>query len=828
MFMKKICAFFSLMLLLCTQLTAQTWQWTHPEPNGTATYPNDNDYAQKLITDTAGNVYELGQYSGDLYLTGTKRTTGNGSFIAKYNSNGKLLWFKLIAPVTAGAAIAGGDIVITNNKLFLTATYSGSGSYCPPGQPTYYQYNLGSYVFSTGDGDVGMLFACFDLNGNFLWNKTANALRISSDNCRYPGVAIDLPPLLAADKNGNVIIAFENSAYDNQGFTLGGDFIADGYISDIWGCKNINVIKYNSSGNIIWSNYGYEQIQNENDVFVKSLVTDNSGNAFINTRLNDSFQLGNLMFHTNSIYDGAGDSAFATSVLIKISASGTWNFVKEIASVTQENDGYRSQNIAVDNANNVYLTEPVVYNCSCGPGVILGDTIPASPGEGAIYLVKLDNSGNAKWKKVFGDDPFTYPWGGGPCNGFVIDNNNLYIAGYLYQSSDYTPSYLFAHLTVPYIPGEFLFIAKADTSGDFKWVTTAYGGGMYSRSITAHNGSVYMSGDYRSSVTNLGDLNGTFINPDNYTYNMFLGKLTDQFIKVGALTPTTLCPGSNLTIPFTSHGLTFTTNNKFTAELSDVNGDFTTPIAIGSVKSTGNGSITAVIPSTVPYAKGYRVRIRSSDTLKTGYNYFAYADTDYIITLLCPAPSSGFAATNVTGTTATLKWNAVDCAKGYRIQYRIKGTTKWITVATSSNADTLNLIGLTVNTTYQWHIATKCKPSVVVYSSYSAIKQFTTAASFVLSSTINEADAESKTSSITVYPNPANKTATVQVNSSKVNNYSLELTDISGKTLQTKTGSLSAGSNQIMVDVSKYASGMYMINLTDEEHGRKVLKLNKE
>jgi hypothetical protein len=60
------------------------------------------------------------------------------------------------------------------------------------------------------------------------------------------------------------------------------------------------------------------------------------------------------------------------------------------------------------------------------------------------------------------------------------------------------------------------------------------------------------------------------------------------------------------------------------------------------------------------------VRIHSSDTLKTGYPYYAYADTGFTLTIACPsAPSTGFAATNITATSAPLNWAAVGCASGY-------------------------------------------------------------------------------------------------------------------------------------------------------------------
>ncbi|MEO8712521.1 MAG: T9SS type A sorting domain-containing protein [Parafilimonas sp.] len=79
-----------------------------------------------------------------------------------------------------------------------------------------------------------------------------------------------------------------------------------------------------------------------------------------------------------------------------------------------------------------------------------------------------------------------------------------------------------------------------------------------------------------------------------------------------------------------------------------------------------------------------------------------------------------------------------------------------------------------------------------------------------------------------MYPNPANNNAVVQFTSNKTLNYTVEITDVSGKVLQTKNGTAVVGKNNVMIDVSKYAQGMYMITLTDDEHGKRTLKLNKE
>ncbi len=80
---------------------------------------------------------------------------------------------------------------------------------------------------------------------------------------------------------------------------------------------------------------------------------------------------------------------------------------------------------------------------------------------------------------------------------------------------------------------------------------------------------------------------------------------------VGTLSPTTLCAGASLQVPFTVLG-TLQNDNIFTAQLSDENGSFTNAVAIGSVTSTTGGTINAALPNNIPTGSGYKVRIVSS------------------------------------------------------------------------------------------------------------------------------------------------------------------------------------------------------------------------
>ncbi|HVT62886.1 MAG TPA: leucine-rich repeat domain-containing protein, partial [Legionellaceae bacterium] len=81
-------------------------------------------------------------------------------------------------------------------------------------------------------------------------------------------------------------------------------------------------------------------------------------------------------------------------------------------------------------------------------------------------------------------------------------------------------------------------------------------------------------------------------------------------------------------------------------------------------------------------------------------------------------------------------------------------------------------------------------------------------------------------SSIAVYPNPAKTNTNLSFNAE--GKYSMTITDMAGNILQTKTGVANKGANSIQLDVNNYASGMYLITITDEKNRKQTLRLNKE
>lgn len=88
-------------------------------------------------------------------------------------------------------------------------------------------------------------------------------------------------------------------------------------------------------------------------------------------------------------------------------------------------------------------------------------------------------------------------------------------------------------------------------------------------------------------------------------------------ITTGAIAAGPYCPGEAILVPFSVTG-TPSSSNVFTAEISDANGNFSSPIVIGSLAGTATGVINGIIPNSLPPGNGYKIRVISSAPAETG------------------------------------------------------------------------------------------------------------------------------------------------------------------------------------------------------------------
>jgi hypothetical protein len=142
-----------------------------------------------------------------------------------------------------------------------------------------------------------------------------------------------------------------------------------------------------------------------------------------------------------------------------------------------------------------------------------------------------------------------------------------------------------------------------------------------------------------------------------------------------------------------------------------------------NANTNGDNSVDPYEKIEVANASGaYTVTITHKGSLSGGSQDYALVVSGVTGTPpVCSADvPTGLAASNVSSTTATLSWNAVNIAN-YDVQYREVGAGTWTTIAQS--AETLYLTGLTVQTAYEAQVRSTCSG---VNSAYSSIINFTT------------------------------------------------------------------------------------------------------
>lgn len=814
---KKIYTKLALCLFLCfteAVTNAQVWDWTKTGPNGIKNpnppSDNDDDAPYELATDAQGFVYALGDYNDSLYLNNNFITKGFGSYLAKYDAAGNLIWYRLIRRTGVYLVdnydykIGASDMVINASGIFIVGhipelPFNQVSSYAI-GDSQYTVDTTGSYIY----GATAEFFICkLNWNGGVEWNKTS----------RNAAVFGNYRPTITSDNNNNIIVSgFKfNRLCGTCGnyqtiFYTGTDPVIDNTGRPY--TEQVFILKYDSNGTFLWSKYIKNDLINGGGSGIPvSLACDNSNNIWLYASAYSGSFFDNIQFTSTH-------GTLPLNVLTKLNSNGNFQFVKEIATLSINDRVARfgkPQFLAFDNADNLYA----LVNLSNQPNSFLDGSIPISNTNQKIYLLKYSNEANLIWYKTFGG---RNQYGDDYSTDIKFYNNALWYTGSIRSSYSFpdTSYFNFNPVTVPdkRITSNFLkfFAAKSDTAGNFNWVTTYSGGSnVHGLSIAPTSSGVYTSGSYRVSINDLGSLGGSFINPDIYIQNQFLGKLKDQYIRIGAF-PTQVAPDCKITIPFTAFGLALSGNNRFIAELSDATGDFTTPTQIGSFRTTGSGAINATIPSNLPIGTtGYKIRIRSTDTLLTGFNYYAYADAGSNLTISCLKPTN-LQARNITSTSARLSWTPpANCVVGFQLQYKPVDSLIWITLQFGGNNRTVT--GLLPGTTYEWRVQTGCRQAPPIGSGNVRGTNFTTAAAASIA-VLDMNSSDAKTGSPLLYPNPVVSTLNITMQTKNTGTVNIRITDVAGRTVFEEKLQNSSSYFTRAINLSRLSKGTYIIELS--------------
>ncbi len=328
----------------------------------------------------------------------------------------------------------------------------------------------------------------YDPSGNILWAKSAG------------GTGDDAGWGVSTDTSGNVFVV---GSFNSPSITFGTTILTNSasYSYDIF------IVKYDASGNLLWA----QASTGINNDLGWAVCTDASGNVYMTGGFQYSITFGTITL----------TSANAVSMevfIVKYDAAGNALWAKIANGIGSYNDfGY---SISTDAGGNVYMT-----GLFQSPSISFETTTLTNMGNGNIFIVKYDDSGNLLWAQSAGGT--TGDWG----TGVSADaNGDVYLTGYFGS-----PSVTFGTTTLTNAGSYDIIIVKYNASGNILWAKSAGGAGAdysYSASSDA-SGNVYLTGSFQNSITlgtttltNTGSYEDIFIAKYDNSGNVLCAKST--------------------------------------------------------------------------------------------------------------------------------------------------------------------------------------------------------------------------------------------------------------------------------------------------------------
>ncbi|MBK8684176.1 MAG: fibronectin type III domain-containing protein [Bacteroidetes bacterium] len=245
------------------------------------------------------------------------------------------------------------------------------------------------------------------------------------------------------------------------------------------------------------------------------------------------------------------------------------------------------------------------------------------------------------------------------------------------------------------------------------------------------------------------------------------------------------------------------------------------PIGSGSWTGGGTQAAPASSKNLVGLIAGttYEVEVRGFCSMNNPGPWGS--NTVFTTAGACGTPSGLFAAP-VTGTTAKLNWTAVPGASYYQVRYRVAGNTSWLAAGTqAAPATSKNIIGLTLNTQYEWQVRAVCNNAA---GAWSTIDMFTTLAS---KQSVDFAT-ETINNNVSVYPNPVRDVLTVEVTTEVAQNTVVKVFDMSGRLVKQIQANAEIGVNNIAVNLSDVSAGVYQVQVFANDKLTHISKVSKQ
>jgi hypothetical protein len=228
-----------------------------------------------------------------------------------------------------------------------------------------------------------------------------------------------------------------------------------------------------------------------------------------------------------------------------------------------------------------------------------------------------------------------------------------------------------------------------------------------------------------------------------------------------------------------------------------------------TITITGNVNTTTL--TGLQSGTNYEVQVRGicGSGRRTDWSSGSFTTTGNVGQGICAAPTN-VRATTIDANTAAISWTPnISGAVCYIITYGPAGTpvTNWPQFLVPHPGSTLNATNLQPGVQYEVRIRTNCtnctfRSGVITESSAPVL--FTVGGRKLGASASAALD-------LKVYPNPTTGRFTVDFNAVEAGEVGIEVVDITGRVVFNNRFEATAGANEIPVDLSGNASGIYLI-----------------
>ncbi len=376
-----------------------------------------NNAGQDIVTDAWGNIYFTGEIeeTADFDPGPAVYNLEAGSFIAKFNASGQLIW----AFSFDDDALGFGIDVDTFGNVYISGELWGTADF-DPGPETY---NLTSV-----DNSKDIFILKLDTNGTFLWAR------------RMGGANKEEGSGIVIDNSGDV---YTTGTYqDTSDFDPGPNVY--NLISN--GTRDIFISKLSSDGDFVWA----KSVNGINHSDIYSIALDSDNNVYTTAAFTGTvdFNPGLDQFNLTAVGD-------IDLFVLKLDSDGNFIWVKSIGSYEED---VRGISIAVDENGNVitigYFSGTVDFDPGPGSNILTGSN--------DLFILKLDPNGNHLWAKSLIGSSYLRKMD------MALDKDgNLYITGEFGGTMDFDPGPENYYLSA----GRFnIFVLKLETNGSFIWV----------------------------------------------------------------------------------------------------------------------------------------------------------------------------------------------------------------------------------------------------------------------------------------------------------------------------------------------------------------------